>query len=80
MVRPITTSKTLTVNTKPSTNTTSITGRMIGTVTRVSRCHGPAPSILAASINSVGTSCKALYSSTVKNGTPIHTFVSSTIR
>src|ERR1017187_6933216 len=76
----MTTSNTLMVNTNPRTNTTSITGRMIGSVTRVSRCQAPAPSILAASTISVGTSCSALYSSTVKNGTPIQMLVISTVR
>ena len=70
-VKPITMSKTLIVNTKPSTNTTSMIGRMTGSVTRNSRCQLFAPSSMAASFNSIGTSCSALYSSTVKNGIPI---------
>ena len=47
-----------------------MTGRMIGTITRRSRCHGLAPSMIAASLTSAGTSWSALYSRRVKNGTP----------
>ena len=56
----MTTSNTFTVKTKPRTKTTSITGRMIGSVTRMRRCHPLAPSIIAASFSSTGTSCSAL--------------------
>ena len=78
-VRLMTMSKTLTVNTKPRTKVTSITGLMTGSVTRTRVCQGPAPSIIAASLSSGGTSCSALNSSTVKNGTPSQMLVMSTV-
>ena len=59
-VRPITRSNTFTVNTNPRSRVTSMTGRMIGTITRRSRCQGLAPSMIAASLTSTGTSWSAL--------------------
>src|SRR5215471_12082629 len=57
------------------TITKNMAGDSIGSVMRVNRCHGPAPSTVAASYSCPGIACSPARKMTIPKPKPFHTLI-----